>query len=784
MMKICNYFFFIWIFFSTTLPILGAPSKQADLESLFSQEVTIEHSSIGHDNNPREYISFEQIKQQKYALEALGKPASDLEVLISYERGGAFLGAQLSHEIAKIRNSPLPLIHITFTKSFRYLACEGASNTKHKFEYSKKHDTKSMAEYIRQLIRDGGFSKVGFSEVNMGGTSIKLFCNAIISEHRKYPFLFGQSSNPKIDVFCLKERSEGLLDQQHNFDRKLEKFPWGELGQNGSVLPDRTIGTYYIIEVPRLIGEDVNKYVTDGPSPLYTNPDDESSFTPIQMTGMTSNKMTGLTIGEGLVGSLVLIDGQGTKYEIRHEVDKGHERISPRTLLLQLIQNYTPSKDSSNTADLPLKTLHEKAPQTKTSKPRKSQKTQLKISVSIPSLRALYSEIDEHKIDPPECVVIDIEDVIYERAPTNENAGDKRGFVNSNDFKAFLETAWARNLPLFLCSTRLKSQSTWLKRFNERVQKEIFSEWPDLFPEISKEENEDYTVYHFSPRYVTSEITGSVDTHTSVSMSKTLEWLARKYTNIVFVSNFRFSELNLKMEANSSVILADFISGRKFLKYADPIQNTNLKKPRAEKHTQSLIYKKSKKYSKDFSSLDIININELGDFYEKFDAERLEIPACIALDVDGVFYDERSKAIKNPQMLKEFLEESKSRDVKVVLCSARLVHGSSWVQKLNGYLTKIYSEWPSINEEKDTLFKYDIEGQEYFIYSPSSCIVTATQISASGNSGKIRKDIAIQFLAKKFPSGAPIAFIDDRHRNHWKVKNSTKDLNLSFVLCG
>jgi len=780
MMKIYNYFFFIWIFFSTTLPILGAPCKPEDLESFFSQKVTINQSSTSHSDHSRKYLSFDQLNQQKYAVKALSEAASDVEVLVSYERGGAFLGDQLSNEIAKNRNACLPLIHITFAKSLGYLACENSARNKnkfdcyekheHKFDYSKKRDTKFMAKEILQLFRVG-FLNFGFSEVNMGGTSIEIFCNAIRSLKGYDWFL------PKIDIFCLKEINKRSLRHQPNFDRKLGKVLWGKIGKDGSVLDDGIIGTYYTIQVSRIIAEDVDEYVNYGASPPYANPDDESSCTPIQMKGMTFNKMTGLTIGEGLVGSLVLIDDQGTKYEIRHKADKGHERISPRTLLLELIKNYTPSKDSSNTAGLSPKTLHEKAPQTQISKCRKNQKTPTQISGSVPSLMTLHNEIDGQK-----CVVIDIEDVIYEHRPNNANSRDKREFVNPSDLIAFLEAILKKNLPLFLCSTRLNSQSTWLKRFNERVQKEIFSKWPNLFSKIVKEKNKDYTLYRFSPHYVTAEVKGSSGDHTAVSISKILECLVCEHKSLVFVSNFQFSKLDLKLEENSSVTLVNFVSGTKFAKYGDP--NTNLKMPRAANHTQSLIHKKSKKYSKDFSSLDIININELGDFYEKFDAERLEIPACIALDVDGVFYDGRSKAIKNPQMLKEFLEESKSRDVKVVLCSARLVHGSSWVQKLNGYLTEIYSEWPSINEEKDTLFKYDIEGQEYFIYSPSSCIVTATQISASGNSGKVRKDIAIQFLAKKFPSGAPIAFIDDRYKNHWQVKNSTKDLNLSFVLCG
>lgn len=714
-------------------------------------------------------------------MKALSEAASAVEVLVSYERGGAFLGDQLSNEIAKNRNACLPLIHITFAKSLRCLACENSQRKKnksdccekneHKFDYSKKRDTEFMAKEILQLFRVG-FSNFGFSEVKMGGTSIEIFCNAMRSL-KGYDWF-----SPKIDIFCLKEIHKRSLRHQPNFDRKLGKVLWGKIGKDGSVLDDGIIGTYYTIQVSRIIAEDVDEYVNYGASPPYANPDDESSCMPIQMKGMTFNKMTGLTIGEGLVGSLVLIDDQDTKYEIRHKADKGHERISPRTLLLELIKNYTPSKDSPNTAGLSLKTLYEKAPQTQISKCRKNQKIPTQISVSVPSLMTLYNEIDAQKIAPPQCVVIDIEDVIYEHRPNNENSRDKREFVNSSDLRAFLNATLERDLPLVLCSTRLNSKNTWLKRFNERVQKEIFSEWPDLFSEILKEKNEDYTLYRFSPHYVTAEVKGSSGDHTAVSISKTLEWLVRKHKSLVFVSNFQFSELDLKMEENSSVILANFVSGIKFLKYADPIQNTNLKMPGAANHTQSLIHKKSKKYPKDFSSLDIIKINELGDFYEKFDAERFGTPACIALDVDGVFYDERSKAIKNSQMLKEFLEESKNRDVKVVLCSARLVHGSSWVQKLNGSLTEIYSEWPPINEQTNAFFKHPIEGKEYFIYRPSPCIVTATQISASGNSGKIRKDIAIQFLAEQFSARAAIAFIDDQYTNLLKAKNSTKDVNL------
>ncbi|MBY0264389.1 MAG: hypothetical protein K2P90_03025, partial [Holosporales bacterium] len=421
--------------------------------------------------NFKEIIPIHLLENQRKAIDLLAQRALDeeIEIFFSLERGGTFLGDQITKKIAqKIAldgsRKRTPLIHVSLTKSY-YWTKDSLWRT------DKSLDVKRVIEAMEQAA-SLGFTRMSIPEIYWSGGSVSV--NLFLSQ-------LGQSKS-MID-FC--QNSETIL----NF-LSLKYLPssWNveKIDQENIVNPKapnlKPIPMVYV-KNRSAVGEDVNAYLHYGPNPLMIEPETEGAFQAIRLERAISSDP-------------VQVFDPGTS----RIIEIHHKSMNAREVLLHLL-TYGHHENFKSSQMAPKKSyatslLEKISASYKEGALVKRVKTSTNwVAIShLDQLVELGKKESADGINNPKVFLLAVEGVLRDH--------DKKEFRDKSQLKSFLKKAKDLKIPVYFFSD-LFMNGKMVESFTHHLQK-LYSEYktwdalqflnPDNF-ETLRIGNEKFTLF-------------------------------------------------------------------------------------------------------------------------------------------------------------------------------------------------------------------------------------------------------------------------------------------------
>lgn len=409
--------------------------------------------------NYKKIIPIRLLENQRKAINLLAEKVLDeeIEIFFSLERGGTFLGDQITKKIAnKIAfdrsGRRTPLIHVSLTKSYYWTEDSG-------WRTDKNLDVKRVIEGMEQAA-SLGFNRMSIPEIYWSGASVKLFLSQL-----------GQSQ-PMID-FC--ENPQNIL----NFlSLKCLPSSWDveKIDQENLVnlkAPNLKPVPMVYVKNKNAVGEDVDAYLNYGPNPLVIKPDTEEAFLAIGSEKVGPNPLIKPDTEEAsqAIGSEKVMSSDPVQVfdpENSKVIEIHHKSMGTRDVLLNLLthgkgENFKSSQmapQKSCVGSL-LEKISASSQEGSFMKRIKTPTNWGKIS-HLDQLFELGEKESADSDNNPKVFLLAVEGVLRNH--------DQKEFRDKNELKDFLKKAKDLKIPVYFFSD-LFIHSKMVESFSDHIQK-------------------------------------------------------------------------------------------------------------------------------------------------------------------------------------------------------------------------------------------------------------------------------------------------------------------------